>query len=61
VAGAAVPFEWKTERSVVGVLSTTTEYGTPVDVTLAELALEAVFPANAGTGEALRPMAGGNG
>jgi hypothetical protein len=33
-------------------------FGTPVDITLAELALESFFPADAATGEALRAMAG---
>jgi hypothetical protein len=37
--------------------STTTVFGTPVDVTLSELALEAFFPADAATAEALRAMA----
>jgi hypothetical protein len=34
-------------------------FGTPVDVTLAELAIESFFPADAGTAEALRGMGGG--
>jgi transcriptional regulator with XRE-family HTH domain len=35
-------------------LSTTTIFGTPVDVTLAELAIESFFPADAATAAALR-------
>jgi hypothetical protein len=38
-------------------LSTTTVFGTPVDVTLAELALECFFPADAATAERLRRAA----
>ena len=36
--------------------STTTVFGTPIDITLSELALEAFFPADAATAEALRKM-----
>jgi hypothetical protein len=34
-------------------LSTTTVFGTPVDITLSELAIEAFLPADAATAEAL--------
>ncbi len=46
-------------RSNVGVLSlfsTTTVFGTPIDVTLAELAIEAFFPADDETAEKLREL-----
>jgi hypothetical protein len=33
-------------------------FGTPLDITLSELALESFFPADAATGEALRRLAG---
>jgi hypothetical protein len=36
-------------------------FGTPVEITLAELALETFFPADAATGEILRAMAKANG
>ncbi|MDB5467256.1 MAG: transcriptional regulator, family, partial [Phenylobacterium sp.] len=36
--------------------STTTVFGTAVDITLAELTLETFFPANAATAEALRQL-----
>ena len=49
-----VPFELQTERGVLSFISTTTVFGTPVDVTLAELALECFFPANAETAAYLR-------
>lgn len=37
--------------------STTTVFGTPVDVTLSELAIEAFFPANPETVDAMRALA----
>jgi len=36
-------------------LSTTTVFGTPVEVTLSEIAIEAFFPADEETAAALRP------
>ena len=39
---------------VLSFISTTTVFGTPVDVTLAELALETFFPADAQTAGRLR-------
>jgi transcriptional regulator with XRE-family HTH domain len=56
-AGVVVPFQLATESGVLSFISTTTVFGTPVDVTLAELALESFFPANAATTEALRGFA----
>ena len=35
-------------------MSTTTVFGTPVDVTLSELAIELFFPADSATAEAVR-------
>ena len=55
-AGVAVPFRYRTEGGVLSFFSTTTVFGTPVDVTLAELAIEAFFPADAATAEALRAL-----
>lgn len=52
-AGIAVPFRLKTEQGVLAFLSTTTVFGTPIDITLAELAIESFFPANAATKTAL--------
>lgn len=57
VLGIAMPFRLRTERGVLSFISTTTIFGTPVDVTLQELALETFFPADAATAEALRRMA----
>jgi len=55
-AGVAVPFQIVTEVGILSFLSTTTVFGTPVDITLSELALESFFPANAVTTEALHRM-----
>jgi transcriptional regulator with XRE-family HTH domain len=53
-AGMVVPLRLVTKLGVLGFFSTTTVFGTPVDVTLSELALESFFPADAATAEALR-------
>ena len=54
IARVAVPFKLVTERGLLSFMSTTTVFGTPVDITLAELALESFFPADALTAEMLR-------
>jgi hypothetical protein len=43
-----------TAAGVLAFFSTTTVFGTPVDVTLSELALEAFYPADRATSETLR-------
>lgn len=58
MAGVAVPFQVRAERGVLGFLSTTMVFGTPVDVTLSELAIEAFFPIDTRTAEAMRDLAG---
>lgn len=57
-AGVVVPFQLATENGTLSFFSTTTVFGTPVDITLSELALESFFPADAATAEALRALAG---
>ncbi len=52
----AVPLRLRTKLGVLSFFSTTTVFGTPVDVTLSELAIEAFFPADAQTAEALRAL-----
>lgn len=52
-AGVVVPLQLATEAGVLSFLSTTTVFGTPVDVTLSEIALESFFPADRATAEAL--------
>lgn len=50
----AVPFQLMHGDTMLSFLSTTTVFGTAVDITLAELTLETFFPADAATAEALR-------
>jgi transcriptional regulator with XRE-family HTH domain len=58
-AGVAVPLRLTTEAAgTLSFISTTTVFGTPLDVTLSELALETFFPADAETGHALRRLGG---
>ncbi|MFI8748333.1 helix-turn-helix domain-containing protein [Pseudomonas sp. NPDC077186] len=53
-----VPLQLHSERGVLSLISTITVFGTPNDVTLAELALETFFPADAFTAAYLRELAG---
>ncbi|WP_322070519.1 helix-turn-helix transcriptional regulator [Paraburkholderia bannensis] len=50
----AVPLRVRTAIGELSFYSTTTVFGTPVDITLSELAIEAFFPADTQTAEALR-------
>lgn len=56
-AGVAVPFQMTTKTGLLSFYSTTTVFGTPVDVTLSELTLETFFPADEGTAAAVRALA----
>lgn len=56
-AGVVVPFQLATEEGVLSFVSTTTVFGTPLDITLSELALESFFPADGATGDVLRRLA----
>lgn len=56
-AGVVVPLQIRTEAGVLSFISTTTVFGTPVDVTLSELALESFFPADSATAEILHALA----
>jgi hypothetical protein len=51
--GVVVPLELITRSGVLALFSTTTIFGTPVDITLSELVLELFYPANAATTEVL--------
>jgi hypothetical protein len=44
-----MPFRLATDRGVLSFFTTTTVFGTPLDVTLAELAIESFFPADEAT------------
>ena len=61
VASVVVPMVLATPMGTLSFISTTTVFGTPVEITLSELALETFFPADAATGEILRAMAQANG
>lgn len=54
-AGVVVPIRLRTPGGILAFFSTTTVFGTPVDITLSELALETFFPADEATAQALRP------
>jgi transcriptional regulator with XRE-family HTH domain len=49
-----VPLQLITPAGVLSFFSTTTVFGTPVDITLAEIAIEAFYPADKATAEAVR-------
>ncbi|WP_119300417.1 helix-turn-helix domain-containing protein [Dongia deserti] len=55
-AAIAVPFRFRHGDRVLSFLSTTTVFGTPVDITLSELALESFFPADAETAETVKQL-----
>lgn len=50
----AMPLRLKVPGGELSFISTTTVFGTPVDITLSELALETLFPADEATAAALR-------
>ena len=51
-----VPFQLRLGSDVLSFISTTMVFGTPVDITLSELALETFFPADGRTAEKLQEM-----
>ena len=55
--GVVLPFCFESVHGMLSLISTTTIFGTPVDVTLQELAVESFFPADAFTAQVLREMA----
>jgi transcriptional regulator with XRE-family HTH domain len=52
--GVFVPLKLVTDQGLLSFLSTTTVFGTPRDVTLSEIAIEAFFPADAETARIIR-------
>jgi len=56
--GMIVPLQLATGDGLLSFLSTTTVFGTPLDVTLSELAIESFFPVDAATAGRLRRSAG---
>jgi MFS family permease len=57
-SAVVIAFKIKTETGLMSFFSTTTVFGTPVDVTLSELALELFFPADDETAAAVQRMTG---
>ncbi|WP_439597893.1 helix-turn-helix domain-containing protein [Falsiroseomonas sp.] len=55
--GLAVPLLLDSPAGPLALLSTTTVFGTPVEVTLSEVAIEAFYPADPQTAERLRRLA----
>jgi transcriptional regulator with XRE-family HTH domain len=55
--GIAVPLRMRHEDGVLSFLSTVTTFGTAVDLTAAELSIEAFLPADAHTADVLRAAA----
>src|SRR5450631_2040056 len=53
----AIPFKMRLDGEVLSFFSTTMIFGTPVDITLSELALETFFPADDPTAERMRAIA----
>src|SRR6195952_1586354 len=53
----AIPFKLRLGGDVLSFISTTMIFGTPVDITLSELALETFFPADDLTARRMREMA----
>jgi len=53
----AIPFKLRHHGEVLSFISTTMVFGTPVDITLSELALETFFPADELTADRMRKIA----
>ncbi len=57
-AGVYLPLQLRSPAGVLSFISTITVFGTPTEITLAELALETFFPADESTALALQQLAG---
>jgi transcriptional regulator with XRE-family HTH domain len=53
LSNVAIPFRLSTDEGELSFISTTTVFGTPVDITLSELVIESFFPADAVTADYL--------
>jgi len=58
LGGVAVPLELRGEAGTLRFLSTTTVFGTALDISLAELTIETFFPADTETAAAMRAAMG---
>jgi hypothetical protein len=59
--GIAVQLHLQTSHGPLAFVSTTTVFGTPIDITLAELALETFFPADETTAAVMRGLVAAGG
>jgi transcriptional regulator with XRE-family HTH domain len=57
ISSVVVPLRLVTDAGILSFISTTTVFGTPVDITVSELALETFFPADPATAAMLRAAA----
>ncbi len=57
-SGLVIPLQLRRGDTILSMFGTVTVFGTPVDITLAELAVEAFYPADPATAAVLRAMAG---
>jgi len=57
-AGVVVPFRLRVGEDVLSFFSTVMMFGTPIDITLSELAVESFFPADVETAAVVRRMSG---
>ena len=55
--GVVMPFRFHSADGILNFISTTTVFGSPLEVTLQELAIETFFPAYENTANALRRLA----
>ncbi|MBA2324565.1 MAG: hypothetical protein H0V92_11330 [Pseudonocardiales bacterium] len=56
-ADVLVPLRYRTDQGELSLFSTTSVLGTPLDVTLAELAVESFFPTDESSADILRSLA----
>ena len=56
--GVIIPFQLQVAGGVLSFFSTTMVFGTPIDITLSELAVESFFPADPETAALVRGMTG---
>jgi hypothetical protein len=50
-----VPLRYRTDQAELSFISMTAVVGTPLDITVEELAIESFYPADEATAAALRP------
>jgi transcriptional regulator with XRE-family HTH domain len=55
--GVAIPFQVRVGERVLSFISTTMVFGTPIDITLSELAVESFFPSDPETAAFVRELA----